>query len=41
VEGERVELLEEGLLNCLVFECVILVCEICNGDLIFYIILDL
>jgi hypothetical protein len=41
VEREGVELLEGDLLNGLPFECVVLVWEMCNGDLIFYFILDL
>jgi hypothetical protein len=41
VEGEGAELLEGGLLNSLAFECVVLVWEICNGDSIFFVILDL
>jgi hypothetical protein len=41
VEGEGAELLEGGLLNSLAFECVVLVWEICNGDPIFCVILDL
>jgi hypothetical protein len=40
VEREEVEL-QGGLLNGFIFECVISVCEICNSDLIFYVILDL
>jgi hypothetical protein len=41
VKGEGVKLPEGDLLNCLVFECVVLVCEICNDDPIFYVILVL
>jgi hypothetical protein len=41
VEEEGAELPEGGLLNGLTFECVISVWEICNGDPIFCVILDL
>jgi hypothetical protein len=41
VERGGVELSEGGLLNGLPFECVVLIWEICNGDPIFYVILDL
>jgi hypothetical protein len=39
--GRSGTILEGDLLNGLTFECVVSIWEICNGDPLFYVILDL